>query len=63
MLREKNEPTDCVRLLDIILHNLGEMETTDIQLLDVDENFQQDVDDQVFVCVQSCSMPLLGACT
>lgn len=47
MLHDKNQPKDCVRLLEIILHNLGEMKT--IQLLDVDEDFQQEVDDQVCV--------------
>lgn len=47
MMQEKNQPKDCVRLLEIILHNLGEMKS--IQLLDVDEDFQQEVDDQISV--------------
>lgn len=47
MMQEKNQPKDCVRLLEIILHNLSEMKT--IQLLDVDEDFQLEVDDQISV--------------
>jgi signal recognition particle subunit SRP68 len=47
MMQDKNSPKDCVRLLEIILHNLAEMKT--IQLLDVDEDFQQEVEDQISV--------------
>lgn len=47
MMQEKNQPKDCVRLLEIILHNLSEMKT--IQLLDTDEDFQQEVEDQISV--------------
>jgi len=46
-MQEKNQPKDCTRLVEIILHNLAEMKT--IQLLDSDEDFQLEVDDQISV--------------
>lgn len=46
-MQDKNQPKDCVRLLEIILHNLSEMKS--INLLDADEDFQQEIDDQISV--------------
>lgn len=47
MIEEKSQPKDCIRLLEMILHNLSEMKT--ISGLDTDEDFISEVDDEVSV--------------
>jgi hypothetical protein len=47
MMQEKTQPKDCIRLVDMIIHNFGEMKT--IPGLDTDEDFQIEVEDQTNV--------------
>ncbi len=47
MLKEKNQAKDCIRLLEMILHNYQEMLT--IPGLENDDDFQSEVDHVSFV--------------
>jgi len=47
MIKDKTQPKDSVRLVEMIIHNFGEMKT--IPGLDTDDDFQTEVEDQITV--------------
>ena len=46
MMKEKTQPKDSIRLIEMILHNLMEMKT--IQGLENDEDYLTEIDNQIY---------------
>lgn len=47
MMQDKQVPKDKIRFVEMINHNFGEMKT--IPGLETDEDFQQEIDDQIIL--------------